>query len=318
MAHSSQCLARSRSRKPVFFLALLCLAGTACSTTAQTGKVLFEDPRGTVLINPIPDRSFQANHPINLEPALLARILKGIEIQDQEGGLQKILAGPAFSVPVFSEEQIQFLAPLLAEGLRMATPDQRVEYRLQTTRKGSGLESSSTETTAGSLYTYGASLYFSLSQYRYAPTRTGPRELEHRGLRDSTGLINRTLTFTPNAAQQSENIHRPTGGTSTDRFLAIDYQLLQHAPPAAAVPAVAVRGAEPVRDPVPGARLPGTPSPTESIEARDKEIQTLKDLVIKKELELDSLRKELQSVRKQLDSQKRKTTPPSKPQQPVP
>jgi hypothetical protein len=310
--------ARDQSRKPVLFLALFCLIGTACGTTTPTGKVLFEDPRGTVLLKPISDRSFRASHPINLEPALLTRILKGIEIQDQEGGLQKILAGPVSSVPVFSEEQIQFLAPMLAVGLRTATSDQCVEYRVQTTREGSGLESSSTETTAGSLYTYGTSLYFSLTQYRYAPTRTGPRELEHRGLRDSTGLINRTLTFTPNAAQQSENFHRPTGGTSTDRFLAINYQQLQYASPAAAVPAVAVRVADPVRDPVPGARLSGTPSPAEAVEARDREIQTLKDLVIKKELELDSLRKELQSTRKQLDSQKRKTTPPSKPQQPAP
>jgi predicted nucleic acid-binding Zn-ribbon protein len=64
--------------------------------------------------------------------------------------------------------------------------------------------------------------------------------------------------------------------------------------------------------------MSGTPSPTENLETRDKEIQTLKDLVIKKELELDSLRKELQSTRKQLDSQKRKATPPSKPQQAAP
>ena len=81
---------------------------------------------------------------------------------------------------------------------------------------------------------------------------------------------------------------------------------------------LAERIAELVRDPVPEARLSGTPSPAETLEARDKEIQTLKDLVIKKELELDSLRKELQSTRKQLDSQKRKTMPQSKPQQAAP
>ncbi len=322
MAQPSQHSARGRSHKPVFFLALLCFVGTACGTAAPTGKVLFEDPRGTVLLKTIPDRSFQTSHPINLEPDLLARILKGIEIQDQERGLQKMLAGPSSSVPVFSEDQIRFLAPLLAEGLRKAAPDQCVEYRVQATSKGSALESSTTETTAGSLYSYGVSLYFSLTQYRYAPTRTDTKNLAHGRLPDSTGLVNRVLIFTPSAAQRSESFHRPTGGASTDKYLAIDYQLLQHTPPTAAAAVLAAplaeRVAEPVGDPVSEARMSGTPSPTETIEARDKEIQTLKDLVIKKELELDSLRKELESTRKQLDSQKRKTTPQSKPQQAAP
>ena len=135
MAPPSQHSARGRSRKPVFFLALLCFVGTACGTAAPTGKVIFEDPRGTVLLKTIPDRSFQTSHPINLEPDLLAQILKGIEIQYQEHGLQKMLAGQSSPVPVFSEDQIRFLAPLLAEGLRKAAPDQCVEYRVQATTK---------------------------------------------------------------------------------------------------------------------------------------------------------------------------------------
>src|SRR4249919_716088 len=118
MTLSSQHSTSGRSQKPWFLLALYCLVVTACGTAAPAGKVLFEDPRGTVLLKPIPDRSFQASHPINLEPALLARALKGIEIQEQEHGLQKMLAGPPSSIPVFSEDQIRFLAPLLAEGLR--------------------------------------------------------------------------------------------------------------------------------------------------------------------------------------------------------
>jgi len=312
MTPSSQHSTSGRSHKPWFLLALYFLVVTACGTAAPAGKVLFEDPRGTVLLKPIPDRSFQASHPINLEPALLARALKGIEIQEQEHGLQKMLAGPPSSVPVFSEDQIRFLAPLLAEGLRKAAPDQCVEYHVQATSKGSALESSTTETTVGSLYSYGVSLYFSLSQYHYAPARTDTKNLAHGRLPDSTGLVNRTLVFTPSAAQRSESFDRPTGGSSTDKYLAIDYQLLQHTPPTATAAVLAAplgeRVAEPVRNPV----------PTEALEARDKEIQTLKDLVIKKELELDSLRKELDSTRKQLDSQKRKTTPQTKPQQAAP
>jgi len=312
-----------RHRKPLLLLALVCLVCTACNTTAPTGKVLFEDPRGTVLLKTIPDQSFQTSHPISLEPALLVQILKGIEIQDQERGLQKMLAGPSSSVPVFSEDQIRFLAPLLAEGLRKATPDQCVEYRVQTTSKGSALESSTTETTAGSLYTYGVSLYFSLTQYRYAPTRTDTKNLAHGRLPDSTGLVNRVLIFTPGAAQRSEGFHRPTGVASTDKYLAIDYQLLQQTslptPPTEQASPQVERAAPPTRQPLAGARPPDAQS--DSLAQRDAEIHTLKDLVVKKDLEMETLRQELQSVRKQLDSQttkpnsqKRKPLPPSKPQ----
>src|SRR6185295_12810628 len=136
-------------------LALLCLVGTGCDTTAQAGRILFEDPRGTVSLQAIPDYSIHATHPINLKPALLAQVLKGIQVQDHgDRLLQRLLAGPSSPVPVFSDEQVQFLAPLLAEGLSTASQDQQVEYRIQTRHEGSALEYSYTETTAGSLYAH--------------------------------------------------------------------------------------------------------------------------------------------------------------------
>ena len=303
--------ARKRSHSRSLLLALLCVVSTACGTTAPTGKVLFDDPRGTVSLQKISDPSVQASHPINLEPALLAQMLRGIGIQYQEHGLQKMLAGPASSVPVFSEEQVQFLAPLLAQGLRTAAPDQSVGYRVQATRKGIALESPITETTAGSLYAYGRSLYVTLSQYRYAPSRTDTRKTSRGQLPDSTGLLNRILTFTPSTAQRPDSFNQPTDGMSTDRFLVIDYQLLQPGSPVVAAP---IEQTAPQVESV----TESAPRAAETLAQRDAEIRTLKDLVVKKELELDALRKELESVRKQLDSQKRKITPPSKPPQTTP
>ena len=184
-------------------LALFCLVVTACSTTAQTGKIIFDDPRGTVSLQTISDRSIQANHPITLEPALLAQLLKGIEISDQDlgynhvAGFQSVVIGPYASVPVFSEDQIQFLAPLLAEGLRTATANQSVEYRVVTTREGSNrFQSPTTETTTGSLYAYGRQLYVILSQYRYNQMVTNMNMLDSFGREntvDSSGLRDRIL-----------------------------------------------------------------------------------------------------------------------------
>jgi hypothetical protein len=298
-------------------LALLCLVVTACSTTGLTGKILFDDPRGTVSLQTMSDQSIQASHPINLDPTLLAKILRGIEIQDQEHGIQKYLAGPSSSVPVFSDDQIRFLAPLLAEGLRTAAPDQCIAYRVQTTHKGSFLESSTTETTAGSFYAYGRMLYVILSQYRYSPTRTNLTTAGDMAYRsrppDSSGLLNRILLFTPSDAQRSDAFDPPEGGKSTDRFLAIDYQMLQHAPPATATTEQTAPQMDRVTTP-----MRESPAGASASEAPAHTTETLAQ-------EVETLRKELQSVQKQLDSQttkqdsqKRKTTPPSKPQPTAP
>ena len=320
MAPSPQHSVRKLSCKPSFFLALLCVVGTACGTIAPTGQIIFDDPRGTVSLQTISNQSIQANHPIILDPALLARMLKGMEIQDQKYGWVTLLSGASLlaaspPAPVFSEDQIQFLAPLLAEGLRTAAPDQRIEYRVQATRQGSLFESSTTETTAGSLYAYGRQLYVTLSQYRYNPIRTymvNSTSATQTRQADVSGLKNRILLFTPSAAQRSDGFDPPTGGAYTDRFLAIDYQLLQEASPAVATTghtASQVERAAPVRESPAGTGVSDAPSHT--TEALAQEVETLRK-------QLQSVQQQLDSQTTRQDSQKRKTTPPSKPQQTAP
>jgi hypothetical protein len=280
--------------------------------TGPTGKILFDDPRGTVSLETIPDQSIQATHPINIEPAVIAQVLKGIEIQDQGDHMfQRLLTGPSSSVPVFSYEHIQFLAPLLAEGLRTASPDQQIDYRVETTYEGSGLESSYTETTAGSLYAYGRQLFVTLSQYRYSKARANVniRNINYQSVgMDYTGLKNHVLLFIPRAAQRSDGFDPPPSGKSTDRFLAIDYQLLQHAP-------VATTGGT-----APENVSGNSAQATEALAKREAEMQALQDRINKNASEVETLRKALQSVQEQIgspttgpDSQKRRATPSTKP-----
>jgi hypothetical protein len=257
--------------------------------------------------------------------------LSGVQIQEHQRALQAVLAGSSSPVPVFSAEQIQFLVPLLATALATAATDQSVGFLVATRRPGdSRLEYSTTETTAGSLYAYGSSLYFSLSQFRSAPARTNTESIAHRRLPDASGLSDHALLFTPSFAQRSDNFHRPAAEAFTDKFLAIDYQLLQQVAPSTATPEQAVPRPEHTIEPsgqsVPV--LPPSQSPLnvrKTLEPRGDEVHTLKDLIIKKDLELDALRQELQSIRRQhddqitrRDSQKRKNKPPSKLQQTTP
>ncbi len=307
-------------------LALLCVVVTACGTTAPTGKILFEDPRGSVSLQTISDRSIQANHPINLEPALLTQLLTGIQLHD-EGlgehhvrGLQTLVEGKAaLTYPLFSEDQAQFLAPLLAEGLRTATANQSVEFRVVTTIEGSNrFQSPTTETTTGSLYAYGRQLYVILKQYNYNPmlTNLAMNEASHRSQDplDYSGLKHRTLRFTPKAALRTDSPDPPTMEKLTDRFLAVDYQLLQQAwrnleAKKHAVPQVGGEALEAARAAETQARAAEAQARTAEAQARNiaetqaraTEAQARNTAALSQEVE--TLKKQLESIQKQLGNQ---------------
>jgi hypothetical protein len=269
----------------VLLLALLCVAGTACSTTAQTETILFEDARGSVSVQTISNPLVQASHPIKLEPALLAQLLTGLKIHDEGIGPHRLatgFAGQPSIHPLFSKDQIQFLAPLLAEGLRTATPNQAIEYRVVTTHEGSNrFQSATTETTAGSLYAHGRELYVILSQYRYNPMRTNMdfADIPYRSQEplDYTGLRYRTLRFTPKAALRADIANPPTMEKYPNRFVAVDYQLLGQA----------ARAAE---------------AQARSTEALAHEVDTLKQ-------ELESIKKQLGHQNPGQDSPKQNAAP---------
>ena len=138
-------------------------------------------------------------------------------------------------------------------------------------------------------------------------------------LADSSGLRDRTLLFTPKAAQRSDSFDPPTLGKPTDRFLAVDYQLLQQASPA-----VATTGQAGPQD-TSGASAQAAQAAEalaqheKDLAQREAEIQALKDIVNKNVSQVETLRKELESVQQQLnsqptrqDSQKQKTAPQQK------
>ncbi len=279
MASAPQHQSPRVSYQSCFLFVLLCVTGTACSTPALPGKILFDDPRGTVSLQTTSDPSIQATQPVSLEPALLAHVLKGIEVQYKEKhGIQSLIAGRSLPVLVFSDDQVQFLAPLLAEGLRSAGPDQRVAFRVLTTHEGSMLESSTTETTSGSLYAYGRQLCVILSQYRSSPKLTklntaGDSEYKSNPP-DLSGLKDHIVLFTPRAAQRTDHIDPPTGGKPTDRFVAVDYQLLQQRPQA---PVTAEKPVPEGTSPASGASAQSTEDLAREVEALKKEMQSLKE-----------------------------------------
>jgi hypothetical protein len=299
-------------------LILLCLLSTACNTAAQNAKILFDDPRGSVSLQTISDPSIQASHPINLESALLVQLLTGLEIRDDGlgehhiKGAQSLIVGKAATYPLFSEDQIQFLAPLLAEGLRTATVNQSVEFRVVTTYEGSNrFQSATRETTSGSLYAYGRQLYVILSQFRVNPTLTNldMNDAAHRSQQplDYSGLKYRTLQFTPKAALRTDSPDPPKMEKPTDRFLAVDYQLLQQAwrnleAKKQAAPQVDDKALEAARAAEAQARTAEAQARhAAEAQARATEAQARNTEALSQEVE--TLKKQLESIQKQLGSQ---------------
>jgi hypothetical protein len=113
--------------------AFLLLAGTtlvlsACATGPDLDLTLHESDRGTVYVERIPDRSFQAAHPVTVSAETMARVLRGIVVQGGRGVLGKPAVGKPEAVRAFGDDDVEYLAPLLAEGLSRAASDQQVGF----------------------------------------------------------------------------------------------------------------------------------------------------------------------------------------------
>ena len=74
-------------------------------------------------------------------------------VKEDRGPFGNIIIGRSI-VRAFKDEDIQFLAPLLVEGLARAASDQQVGFRV--------VQPGMLESTRGSLYAYGQSLYLTV------------------------------------------------------------------------------------------------------------------------------------------------------------
>jgi len=272
----------------------------ACSTGPELVIKIDESPQGAVYLKRISDRSFQAAHPITIDPSTIALALSGIVIRDNQEALQNRV-GTADARRAFSGSEVGYLAPLITEGLRRAASDQQVEFTVRqggsglSERAGAGVGSEPPtsvqprESTNGVLYAYGRSLYVTLTRYRSREEPT--TNMANRKVSDATGLANRTVSFLPEAAKRPESY---LDARSTGHTLVIDWELLAMLPEASSIPASAQS------TPVP-------PQATNGVNAEP----------VRKDAEIEALRKELQEIKKQLAEQQAERTR-TQPQHPLP
>jgi hypothetical protein len=220
-----------------------------------------------------PLNSFQASHPADVQPAQAAAFLSGLQIT----GVEPATPGEARGTyPLYSHEEVEFLAPLIAKALSEAEPDQRVKIAV----KDDGL------TTDATLYVYKNLFRFTLARYRTPAGRPD-------GKLASYGLIFRPDQAVVKAdAPQSWMIIEPDHPR-----IAVNHEALRGLiPPSAGTAVPPPPGAAQVNAAVEQIRL-------------EQELQSTKDLVVKQAEELQRLRDELDQLKKQ---QSEKAVPPAK------
>lgn len=243
-------------------LLLAGLLGAGCGTAGPT-VTLHEDRQGSVSLELVSDPAFQAAHPLVLGPDLLARVLRGVRLPSEPEGATPA-GGPA--ARLFSEGQVLFLAPLLAEALSKAAPDQRVRFTARETGR------SGAAPTTGLLFAHGRSLHLIV----IPPSGSVPPP---SGLR-----------FVPDVARRPDSFLQVPGASAPGgQAFAIDYQLLARLP-------AAFEGVGPPPD------LAAPPAQPQG-EGRADEVRAMKDLIVEKDLEIQALKSDLERLKKQVADQ---------------
>lgn len=318
--------------KTVLAVASACLLTAGCAFSPRQEAIIHESPKGSVTLERAADRSFQAAHPIPLSPTLMARVLRGVRVDDPRGTIQTLFSGSAKTVRAFSDEEIDFLTPLLVEALSKASPAQQVRFRVihpantyaYSGGGGAGVGTSKPltptqgfATTEGTLYAYGLSLYLTLTQYRYVPERPDTINMPNRRLPDTTGLGQREVSFLPEVARRPD-APRQSGlfGEPHATTLVIDYELLAKLPESQLGPKP-VAASRP-EAPVPAETSAGRPSTSEREATTPDELRALKELIIKKDMELEALKEEMRALKRRLADRESDPPKPKSKKKPLP
>jgi len=267
-------------RRPImqslFGIAACALLISGCAS----GTNLAQNPNNSVYLEEVSDWSFEASHPAVIDQLTITKIVKGLYANNSITGSSGMSAGGSKPMRIFSDEDVEFLSPLLSQGLSKAKPEQLVGFRISSSA-GSG-----SEPTTGSLYVLKESIYLTV--------RKGTEP----------------IGFMPESAARTEPAPAyATNGEPGAMTMIIDYHAMAKAPMPASVPMAKAPSVLPTA-PIAAAAQPSAQAVSDSMvqEAGDGELtaQRLTEIKIaraalaKKDTEISMLRKEAEWMKRQL------------------
>ena len=318
-------------KRTTLALACLCTFSAGCASAPKPEDVIHESQRGAVYLEPLSNRYLQAAHPISLPTDTISRVLRGVLVQGSQTAIETMFESQEAGRRAFSDEEVTFLIPHVVTALSRAKPTQQVHFRVTHQPRGPGKLFSMSETggaavgssdmprygqqfetSSGTLYVYGLSLYLTVTEYRQKPSRPDDINMPNRRLPESDNLDRLEFLFTPKTALRPESYQEPgfLGEPSLTPII-IDYELL------AKLPAPKPPASQPISRPAPPTPAPPSAQPLPSSSGPGKSVET----------ELEALKEELKTIRKQLAEQeaerqkqpaKKKTKPAPVPPQPSP
>jgi hypothetical protein len=245
-----------------------------------SGTKLTQNPNNSVYLEEVSDWSFEASHPAVIDQQTITKIVKGLYVNDSLTGSSRMSAGGSKPMRIFSDEDVEFLSPLLTQGLSKAKPEQLVGFHISSSA-GSG-----SEPTTGSLYVMKESIHLTVKK------GTEP-----------IGLMPESAARTEPAPVYASN------GEPGAMTLVIDYHAMAKTPMPASFSMAKATSALPSA-PITAAAQPRAQAVSDSTvqESGDaeltaqrlSEIKTVRDALIKKETEISMLRKEAEWMKRQL------------------
>ena len=244
------------------------------------GAKLAQNAKGSVYLEEVADWSFEASHPAVIDQLTISKVVKGLYRNDGMSGSSRMSAGGSKPMRIFSDEDAEFLSPLLAQGLSRAKPEQLVGFRISSSA-GSG-----SEPTAGSIYVQNGSIYLTI------------------------GTGSRPTDFIPESAVRTEPAQAyASGGARGAMTMIIDYHALAMAPAPTAPPTAKVSPTAPILPTVavvPVKVQPVTESAIQEVGGSDliaqklSELKAAKEALAKKDTEIKMLRKESEWMKREL------------------
>jgi len=259
-------------------LAAFSLIAAGCASESK----IAQNSKGSVYLEEVPDWSFEASHPAVIDQVTMAKALRGLYTDSTQGGSSQMSAGGGKPMRIFSDEDVDFLTPLLTHALSKAKPEQLVSFRTSSSA-GSG-----SEPAAGSIYLQKGALHVTIAQGRSV-----------KG-------------FMPESVARIEQAPAyAAGGGKGSMAAVIDYQALAIAPAVAplpvaqaapkAIPVLATAAATTQTKPQSATNLAVQDNKDSSATTREQyELKKAKDALAKKDTEINMLRRESEWMKREL------------------
>jgi hypothetical protein len=219
----------------------------------------------------VTDWSFEASHPAVIDQLTITKIVKGVYGNDNQSGSLRTSAGGSKPMRTFSDEDAEFLSPLLAQGLSKAKPEQLVGFRISSSA-GSG-----SAPTTGSIYVQKGSVYLTI------------------------GKGGKPTVFMPESAAHTEPAPAyAAGGAAGAMTMIIDYHALAKAPMPAAMPSAKTTAGAPPKGQAVSDSSGQEFGQTELLAQKLNELGKAKEALAKKDTEITMLRKESEWMKREL------------------